>query len=268
VAQITDLFPHLTVGRNVGFGLRYARLTADEREARLARYLEMFGLEEMEDRPASALSGGESKKVAMARSLIVQPRLLLLDEPLGMLDHNERRDMVRVLRMVHEELQTTTIHVTHDRQEAWSVAQRCAVMNAGRILETGTVAELFREPASRLVAEFLVGVNIFRADFAEGKARTSWGSVPLEARPGFAQGFVLIRPEQMSIVEEKAGHKISGKVLALRDLGEHVEVEVVLGGSETLTVHCSVEEASKLAMGQEIHLDWPDSAVRALEDKG
>ena len=264
VAQITDLFPHLTVKENVEFGLRYMSLTAAERDTRLTKYLKLLNIEELQDRSARSLSGGESKKVSMARSLIVEPKLLLLDEPLGMLDHNERREMIQVLRTIHDELQTTTIHVTHDRHEAWGIAQKCAVMERGNILEMGSVAELFRAPRTKFVAEFLGGTNIFKTEFEEALARTSWGTVTVKEKTDFTEGYILVRPEQISLATEKT-HKVSGKVAAVRDFGEYIELVVQVKDAETLTAHVSVQEASGIEVSQVVYLDWPDSAVHSFE---
>jgi ABC-type Fe3+/spermidine/putrescine transport system ATPase subunit len=264
VAQITDLFPHLTVRENVGFGLRYMNLSGHERGKRLARYLELLDIENLQDRSARSLSGGESKQVSMARSLIVEPKLLLLDEPLGMLDHNERTEMIEVLRMVHRELQTSIIHVTHDRREAWGIARNCAVMERGRILETGSVAQLFRTPHTRFVAEFLGGTNIFTAEFDGNAARTSWGVLALKEAPEFSRGYVLIRPEQIALASQQK-HKASGEVAAVRDFGEYVELVVRLEGSESLTAHISVQEASGIEVSQIVYLDWPGSAAHSFE---
>ena len=115
VAQSSDLFPHLSVRKNIAFGLAYQNITAQEKQRRVDRYLDLFGLFEQADQPATTLSGGENKRTAMARSLIVKPKILLLDEPLGMLDQNGRKAILETLKMIHDELRTTTIHVTHDR---------------------------------------------------------------------------------------------------------------------------------------------------------
>lgn len=254
VAQVGDLFAHLTVGRNISFGLRYLGLSSQERRERLKRYLGLFGLEKKENQPAATLSGGESKKVALARSLIVEPDLLLLDEPLGMLDHNERKEMIDVLEMIHLELQTTTVHVTHDRYEAWSIARVCAVMNEGKVLEKGSVAELFRTPSTRFVAEFLGGVNIFRA-----------GQAPLGS--GRASGWIMLRPEQISVVPQGQECSASGTVETVKDFGEYIEISVILEGSSKLTVHSSIEKAEDIAAGQRIGLRWPESAVHVLSDE-
>ncbi|TET32543.1 MAG: ABC transporter ATP-binding protein [Planctomycetota bacterium] len=268
VAQITDLFPHMTVEENIAFGLKYLKLTSSERKDRLGQYLDLFGLQNLKNRPATKLSGGESKKVSLARSLIVEPKLLLLDEPVGMLDHNERNDILKILRMVHSELGMTTLHVTHDRHEAWSCARTCAVMNAGRILETGPLAKIFRAPSSRFVAEFLGGANIFKASFDGNKARTAWGSVTLAEPPPGSEGWLMIRPEQIILTGEEDRHTVSGKVAAVRDFGEYVELEVSVEDSNILTVHASVEKASGVGVGREVFLYWPESAVHAIAGEG
>jgi len=256
VAQISDLFPKLTVEKNVAFGLSYLRLSPHEKISRLEKYLDLFDIQKLRHRTADSLSGGETKKTALARSLAVEPNLLLLDEPLSMLDHNERKEMIDVLGMIHRELRTTTIHVTHDRHEAWSIAQACAVMNEGKILETGTVAQLFRSPAKRFVAEFLGGVNIFRADSAP------W---PM---PGVEHEYVLLRPERISLAAENEKHKVSGKVDAARDFGEFIELVVSVGERGSLAVHAAVEKTAGIRPGDTVYLDWAEDAIHTFADGG
>ncbi len=261
VPQTGELFPHLTVKQNVGFGLRYLKLSRSEKQARLDHYLELFGLTAMANRSAATLSGGESKKTAMARSLITGPRLLLLDEPLGMLDHNGRKEMLKILRMVHGELKTTTIHVTHDRHEAWGVAGNCAVMNQGEILQSGSVNDLFRAPSSRFVAEFLGGVNLFPAKFTGGKAALNWIELEISSHPGVDSGWILLRPERIRLVPENKSHRISGKVSAVRDFGEFLEVEVVVNNEVSLTIHASIDQSSLASTGKTVYLDWAKDAI-------
>jgi ABC-type Fe3+/spermidine/putrescine transport system ATPase subunit len=261
VSQFADLFPHLTVRRNVAYGLKYLSISHSESITRVSRYLDLFGLGKLADRMPSTLSGGESRKTAMARSLIINPRMLLLDEPLGMLDHNSSKEMLGILRMIHEELQTTTIHVTHDRHEAWNVSESCAVMNEGRILQTGNVAELFRAPKSRFVAEFLVGTNIFEASFDGTRALVEWGTVSLYNQPAVKKGWILIRPEGISFVPAGKACKASGKVAAVKDFGEFIEIEVKIKDSAVLVVHSSIDKAGKISAGDEVYLDWTNESA-------
>jgi len=155
VAQTVDLFPHMDVAANIRFGLAYLPLAAEEKDLRFERIVELLGVRGLLGRSTANLSGGEGKRVAMARSLVVNPRALLLDEPLSGIDEFARPEMLRTLRMLHDELGTATIHVTHDRDEARRIGGRCAVMRAGRIEQVGMTEEIFRAPTTPFVAEFL-----------------------------------------------------------------------------------------------------------------
>lgn len=155
VAQTVDLFPHMDVASNIRFGLAYLPISKREKELRFERIVALLGVQELLSRRPANLSGGEGKRVALARSLAVGPRALLLDEPLSGIDEYARPEMLRTLKMLHDELGTATIHVTHDRDEARGIGGRCAVMRAGRIEQAGTTEEIFTAPATRFVAEFL-----------------------------------------------------------------------------------------------------------------
>jgi ABC-type Fe3+/spermidine/putrescine transport system ATPase subunit len=264
VTQMGDLFPHLTVKENIAFGLSYQNLTRVEKKERLERFTDLFGLAKLADQSAVTLSGGESKRTAMARSLILEPRILLLDEPLGMLDYNGRKDMLQILKMIHDEFQTTTIHVTHDRHEAWSIARTCAVMNNGRIVQTGSVSELFRRPQSCFVAEFLGGTNIFKAVFEDTSATLPWATFKLSLKPSAPEGWVLIRPESIHLTSEDKIPKAKGPVTGLRDFGEYIEIDVRVAESVILKVHSSIEQASNTTIGQTISLDWTDESIHTF----
>lgn len=155
VSQTAALFPHLTVRRNIAFGLSYLDLTRDERAKRVQEIAELLGAEELLHRGPRTLSGGETRRVALARALIVNPDVLLLDEPLSMLDTNARTELLGVLQRVHAARRSVIIHVTHHSEEAWGVRGKCMVMGRGRLLQTGTVESVFRTPESPAVAEFL-----------------------------------------------------------------------------------------------------------------
>lgn len=155
LSQHNDLFPHLNVYENIAFGLRYTGMGKQEIAERVSTYLGIFGLAKFADRNVGTLSGGEGKKVMMARSLAVHPRILLLDEPLGMLDHNARVSLLENIKEVHRKLNLTIIHVSHDRAEAVGVNRKSAVMNMGRLEQIGATDELFSNPANIFVAEFL-----------------------------------------------------------------------------------------------------------------
>lgn len=268
VAQTGDLFPHLSVRKNIAFGLAYQSITTMEKQRRIDRYLELFDLIKQADQPVVTLSGGESKRTAMARSLIVEPKMLLLDEPLGMLDQNGRTAMLRALKMIHDELLTTTIHVTHDRHEAWRIAKQCAVMDHGLIIQTGTVAELIRKPKTRFVAEFLGGTNIFQATFDGINARLGWTELTLSAPVGYSSGWALIRPELIRIDTENRDSKFPGVVKAIHDFGEYIEVDVsvsALSDFVELKVHVPPASIHQIGIGMPIFINWRDEDIHPFE---
>jgi ABC-type Fe3+/spermidine/putrescine transport system ATPase subunit len=155
VSQTGDLFPHLTVAGNVAFGLRFSKYTKQEQAGRVERLLALFGLEALAGQSAATVSGGEGRRVALARALAVEPALLLLDEPLGMLDPPGRRAMQDCLARVHRELGTTTLHVTHDLREAKALGSRAGILMGGKLIQEDTVERLFQHPATPETARFL-----------------------------------------------------------------------------------------------------------------
>lgn len=160
------LFPHRTVGENVGFGLRMAKVASEARATRVAEMLELVGLAGTEDRTIDTLSGGEAQRVALARALAPSPKLLMLDEPLGSLDRSLRDRLAVDLRAILTDLGLAALHVTHDQEEAYTVADRLAVMERGRIRRIGPVAEVWSQPETVATARFLGHENVFDAEVA------------------------------------------------------------------------------------------------------
>ncbi len=155
VFQKSSLFPHLSVRHNVAFALAVRGRPRAEREARVDELCGALGLRPLLDRPVRALSGGEAQRVAVARALAWRPRVLLLDEPLSLVDHNARLQLQAELRQLQADLGLTTLHVTHSREEARALGQRCAVMLGGRIVQAGELSEIFEAPRCLFVARFL-----------------------------------------------------------------------------------------------------------------
>jgi ABC-type Fe3+/spermidine/putrescine transport system ATPase subunit len=182
--------------------------------------------------------------------------------------------MLEVLRMVHEELQITTIHVTHDRQEAWQVGQSCAVMSEGRLCQVGPVSEVFRKPSTLFVAEFLGGTNIFGASFHDGSATLPWATIPIANEPAGKDGWVLIRPELIRVRlagESAKGVAGNGMVRAVvtgaHDLGEYLQLEARTADEAVFTVYSAVGPRSGLAVGEPVLLDWPEEAVHSFHER-
>ena len=192
------LFPHMDVYANVAFGLRMARLANDAIRPRLAEMLDLVGLAGFEGRDINTLSGGEQQRVALARALAPQPRLLMFDEPLGSLDRSLRERLIGDLHDILRRLHLTSIYVTHDQQEAFALADRVVVMNAGQVEQIGPPQEIYCAPRTPFVAQFLELANLLPADIREqdgGRvAHTAIGSFPIDAHwLGPAQ--LLIRPD-------------------------------------------------------------------------
>ncbi|MFI1015682.1 ABC transporter ATP-binding protein [Streptomyces sp. NPDC020965] len=203
--QDHQLFPQRDVGGNIDFGLRARGIGRTERERRVGELLELVGLPTARRRAVASLSGGEQQRVALARALAPEPRLLMLDEPLGQLDRGLRERLVVELRGLFGRLGTTVLAVTHDQGEAFALADRVVVMRDGRIAQVGTPLEVWRRPADAFVARFLGFENVVAATVRGTTADTVWGPVPVpvDSRPGACE--VLIRPAGVRLTDAADG---------------------------------------------------------------
>lgn len=214
VFQDYALFPHMSVFYNLTFGLRMRKVKRAEWKDRVARALELVQLEGMEERYPKQLSGGQQQRVALARALVIEPTVLLLDEPLSNLDLKLRQSMRVELRQLQERLGITTIFVTHDQEEALSMGDRIAVMEAGRINQLGTPKEIYESPKSRFIADFIGESNFFKGRVAE---ITETGQAVVSVEEGFnvvgnaPEGIelgqevsVAVRPEKIRLLEQSA----------------------------------------------------------------
>lgn len=208
VPQTWALWPHMTVFENVAYGLRLKKnqlnLTEREIKRRVEEVLELVGLAELSNRRPFQLSGGQQQRVALARALVVQPEVLLLDEPLANLDAKLRVELREEVRKIAKKLSITTLYVTHDQEEAMAVADRVAVMNAGRILQVGTPEEIYHKPQNLFVATFLGRSNLFRGRVVEARGEVAVIDIGFiitaEAPQKVSQGdevYVVIRPEDI-----------------------------------------------------------------------
>ena len=227
VFQDFALFPHLDVGRNVEFGLRMQGLEPEERRRRAAEALARVELAGMERRPVATLSGGQAQRVALARALAPEPRLLLLDEPLGSLDRTLRERLTGELRRLLSGLGVTALYVTHDQQEAFGLADRVVLVGAGRALQIGTPEELWRSPASEQVADFLGLQNLLAAVVEGGRAATAAGHIPVPPGTPAGSARLLVRPGAFHL---DPGGTIEGVVRGRLFRGDDYSVEVEAGG--------------------------------------
>ena len=196
VFQDYALFPHLSIGDNVGFGLSVRKVAKLEIARRVAEALDMVGLKGFEKRKISEASGGQRQRIALARALVTDPAILLLDEPLGALDLNLRRQMQDELRALQRRERRTFVHVTHDQEEAMAIADQIVIMKDGVIEDAGPPQEVYSHPRSRFSAQFMGESNILDAEIADGMADTALGRFPIA---GKGTAGVAIRPENLAV---------------------------------------------------------------------
>lgn len=251
VFQAYSLFPHMTARQNVEFGLELRKHDKSARRDRAAQMLELVGLSAHLDKYAHQMSGGQQQRVALARALAIEPRVLLLDEPLSALDAKVRTQLRDEIRRIQLEVGTTTLFVTHDQEEALAVADRVGVMNAGRLEQIAPPAQLYSEPASPFVADF-VGLTNRLSGTADGaSARVLGASVPL--LPGSATGdvVVLVRPEAIRIAPAADG---AAQVVSASFLGGHGRVIVRNEREELVTVQVGNAEVEQFRPGDRVRL--------------
>ena len=245
--QSYALFPHLSVWDNIAFGLRRDKMGKDAIEARVAEMLKLTRLEKFARRKPHQISGSQRQRVALARSLAKAPKLLLLDEPLGALDKKLRQDTQFELMDIQESTGTTFVIVTHDQEEAMTVASRVAVMDEGRVIQVATPAEIYEAPNSVYVADFIGDVNIIEANtkaIGQDQYHLNWidGQPPLTATSAvpFSEGqqaHLAIRPEKIRITTEQpedATNALQGKVLDIAYLGNLSTYHVELPGGQVI----------------------------------
>jgi ABC-type Fe3+/spermidine/putrescine transport system ATPase subunit len=235
VFQHYALFPHLSVEDNVAFGLEARGVNRATRRERAQRVLSTVGLERVGPRPIQSLSGGEQQRVALARALVIEPKVLLLDEPLSNLDPTLRRSMRDELRSMLRTLHVTAVFVTHDQDDAFAIADRVALMRYGRILQVGSPEELYAKPASRDVADFIGRATLVDAVDADTHAIITIGGIARKVAavkatnaPPFRKAFAVLRPEALSLADAKTSGAWPGIVVGRRFAGSGFVYRVAL----------------------------------------
>lgn len=238
VFQDYALFPHMTVGANVGFGLRMRGVAAAERNKRAQEVLKLVGLPEAFAKKPHQLSGGQRQRVALARALVVEPSVLLLDEPLGALDLKLRRQMQEELKAIQKRVGTAFVHVTHDQEEAMALADHCVVMNQGRIEDEGPAERVYSRPASRFSATFMGESTIFPGRvLAAGDIETIFGTwqLAVDAAPG-SEIALALRPEHVVLDQKKFSPLGEARVTDVVFQGSFKRVTACLEKDKTLTL--------------------------------
>jgi spermidine/putrescine transport system ATP-binding protein len=266
VFQSYALFPHLNVRENVAFGLRRKGVRGAELRERVASILEVVGLEGFEGRRPRQLSGGQQQRVALARALVNSPRVLLLDEPLGALDLKLRRQMQLELKRIQGELGLTFVHVTHDQEEAMTMADTIAVMSRGRIEQLGTPAELYERPRTQFVAQFLGVSNLLRGEVAErGVVALADGTRVRASMNGHAGRVAIgVRPEKIRL-DGVGDNVLAGRVAETAYVG--VSTQLLVGtavGDLTVYVQNSGGAAAPTP-GDAVSLAWNAESTFVLD---
>jgi molybdopterin-binding protein len=272
VYQDYMLFPHMTVRKNILFGLRNSSIPKTKAEQRAWELEELLGISHLAHRYPGTLSGGEQQRVAIARALIVDPEVLLLDEPLSALDTETRKKLRDELRKIHQLRKTTIVHVTHSFDEAFLLGSQMAIMNAGQVVQVGEPGEVFRKPNSRFSADFLGVTNLFQGTSVinNGTAEIDIGIVRITSAVTDLSGevHVSIRPESILLskerIESSARNSFRGNITGISDVGTVIMVETNIGVPIIAAItHRSFHDMA-LSIGSEIWLTFKAADVHVF----
>jgi spermidine/putrescine ABC transporter ATP-binding subunit len=264
IFQSYALFPHRTVAENVAFGLRMRAIAKSEIEERVTQALRQVALEGYQDRRPAQLSGGQQQRVALARAIVIRPRVLLCDEPLAALDRKLRQSMQFELKSLQQELGVTTIFVTHDQEEAMTISDRIAVMNAGRIEQIGTPREIYDRPTTRFVSDFIGEINLLAGEWRDGGFMVDGQVLPAPATAQAGIATMAIRPERMQLTQNVES-ALKGRVRTSTFVSGQMIYHIVLENGRELAVK---ETSAGVArpIGAEVGIDWnPNDAVMLNE---
>ena len=286
IFQSYALWPHMTVAQNVAYGLRFAGVGRGDRDRRVDEMLRAVQLAGYGGRYPGELSGGQQQRVAVARALVVEPEILLLDEPLSNLDASLREEMRFEIRRLHERFSITTLYVTHDQAEAMVISDRVAVLRDGRVVQIGPPAELFERPRTRFVAEFIGKTNLIdavadgpgwvrRGDLrlrvtAEAQAPASQPGARAGAQPG-TRIAVSIRPHQIALglrgtaPVDGAGSVLAGTVVRASYLGDAIDYQVALDGSDVV-LRIAGPAPARVRPGEAVSVTVPAAACVVLPE--
>jgi putative spermidine/putrescine transport system ATP-binding protein len=275
VFQSYALFPHLTVAQNVTFGLRMRKLPKAEIDTRLEQTLDMVKLTTMADRYPRQLSGGQQQRVALARALAIRPKVLLLDEPLSNLDANLRQSVAREIRQLQRQAGLTALMVTHDQNEAMTMADRLVLMNEGKVQQVGTQEELYEQPLNPFVARFIGHSNLVVGDLVEADTfRLPGGAVMKLARRYTQRGphTLALRPERVRLHGEGdvAPPRANATVDDATYVGGHVDYLLAFEGGASLALHepTGATGGTRRARGERVGLTWDAQNERLFDPNG
>ena len=277
VFQNYALFPHKTVFQNVAFPLVQRKISKPAIAEQVGEALRMVELQGYGDRRPNQLSGGQQQRVALARALVFEPNLLLMDEPLGALDKKLREQMQIEIKHLHEALGTTVVYVTHDQAEALTMSDRVAVMDEGRIQQTGTPQEIYERPDSSFVANFIGENNnldgtVERIDGDDCEVRLVSGDIVVARRVGVSQvgdrTTVSVRSEQLEINPNGEAHpnRFQSEVVEVIYFGDHNSLRLAVAGHDDIIAKVSaIDSGDKISSGDSVEVGWASHHCRALD---
>jgi spermidine/putrescine transport system ATP-binding protein len=268
VFQSYALFPHMTVHDNIAFGLKMKKVFPSEIASRVERALKIVEIEGLGRRKPSQLSGGQKQRVALARAVVNEPRVLLLDEPLGALDLKLRKQLQIELRQLQRRLGITFVYVTHDQEEAMVMSDRIAVMNRGRIEQIGIPNEIYDRPRTKFVAEFLGSCNLIKAKvLSSGFVKTAWGDWRVETPCEVGEEILLtIRPENIRLQPaSNSGNCGDGAVVSVFCSGSQIHYEVESNGQLLKITVMNAVEDHQFQKGETVSFGVSATALRILK---
>ena len=269
VFQNYAIFPHMTVAKNVAYGLKNRKTPKDEIARETDRFLEIMQIKQYADRLPENLSGGQQQRVALARALVIKPDVLLMDEPLSNLDAKLRLEMRQAIRKIQREVGITTVYVTHDQEEAMSISDTIAVMNAGKIQHIGTPRDIYQRPANTFVATFIGRTNILDARMEQGTlvfptgerfTRDSWRTIP----DGPVK--VSVRPEHFIIESKPTDGAIRGTITLATFLGDFICYEIQLSNGQIIEANEYTDRMRIVrSAGDEVGLRFVEERINVFD---
>ena len=278
VFQNYALFPHMTVYENLAFPLKVRKFSKDETDAKVEKALSMVSLSGFGSRMPGQLSGGQQQRVAVARALVFDPAVVLMDEPLGALDKNLRESMQYEIKHIHESIGVTVVYVTHDQSEALTMSNRIAVFNDGKVQQLSSPDKLYEEPVNSFVAEFIGENNTFQGEVADisndkCKIKLETGDEilanPIRVKSKGEKSIVSLRPERAIInPDEKMDNKFNGKIEEVIYHGDHTRVRLnLLDNKEFILKVPNSSARMDIKLGNNIKVGWNSFDARALDPK-
>ncbi|MEG0328468.1 MAG: ABC transporter ATP-binding protein [Erysipelothrix sp.] len=268
VFQNYAVFPHLSIYDNVGYGLKARKIPKEEAHKRIMNALEIVQIQELKDRMPSALSGGQQQRVALARAIVIEPKILLMDEPLSNLDAKLRVQMRTIIKKLQRQLNITTIYVTHDQEEALAISDRIAVMNKGKVMQIDKPSVIYQNPANTFVSNFIGTSNFLTGTVIEDeqiKVENYSFKKRINANIGDTVT-ISVRPEQFTFSKENEG--INGNIILTTFLGDFVNYEVELENGEIIEVNEYTQNNKSLRKEGPVRVIVSEEEINIYDEQG